>query len=281
MIVISLKDSNIKSLFYEGDHSFIYRLDIDKISSLLINERYFDRDLGLEICCIYENNGEKLFAIDLKREIYNSDRELTESVIHNLNNIITSIHTNSYILQSRDDKLAKESIFKASESAVKLSRKYISYSMLKKKGSAQLINLEDIVYDCLDIFNHKLEKLNIKIDTLFDEKVKIFINPSAVYQIFTSLILNSIDALKGVKDPSIEIRSYRDLEYNIISFTDNGSGISSENLDRVTMPGFTTKVGGTGYGLYHVSDFMKRNSGKLEIESSIKNKKTVVRLFFP
>ena len=57
----------------------------------------------------------------------------------------------------------------------------------------------------------------------------------------------------------------------LLSISDNGMGISQENLEKLWTPFFTTKpVGeGTGLGLSFIQDIVKRHNGKVSVESEL------------
>ena len=57
---------------------------------------------------------------------------------------------------------------------------------------------------------------------------------------------------------------------NIVEFSveDNGVGIPSNLMDTIGTEGFSFKRSGNGLGLYHAKNYLKKNSGNLEIQSS-------------
>ena len=67
--------------------------------------------------------------------------------------------------------------------------------------------------------------------------------------------------------PGIRIESVRTARGIEISVTDNGPGITAENLLRLKEPLFTTKSFGTGLGLSAVEKILEQHGGGLEIKS--------------
>jgi two-component system, LuxR family, sensor kinase FixL len=54
-----------------------------------------------------------------------------------------------------------------------------------------------------------------------------------------------------------------------ISFSDNGPGISTENLKRIFEPFFTTKTAGMGMGLAICRRILLAHGGELEVKNGL------------
>jgi signal transduction histidine kinase len=65
-----------------------------------------------------------------------------------------------------------------------------------------------------------------------------------------------------------------------VTLTDNGAGISSENLNRLFEPFFTTKKHGTGLGLSITQRIIQGHHGLINIESE-PGKGAVFHVSFP
>ena len=62
-----------------------------------------------------------------------------------------------------------------------------------------------------------------------------------------------------------------------VSFSDNGKGIPPNKLSQIFEYGFTTTSEGSGIGLFHVSEIVKRMRGQLKVESTV-NKGTTFKI---
>lgn len=69
-------------------------------------------------------------------------------------------------------------------------------------------------------------------------------------------------------------------EEAIIEVSDNGRGISEEDLKRVFNPFFTTRPGGTGLGLPAVRRIARAHGGRVEVDSS-PGKGSTFRIYLP
>lgn len=81
----------------------------------------------------------------------------------------------------------------------------------------------------------------------------------------SNLISNSVDALPS--EGEITLKLNRRDSYQIITLTDNGPGISPEQLPRVFEPFFTTKARGSGLGLSIVKQIVEYHQGYIDVSS--------------
>ena len=119
----------------------------------------------------------------------------------------------------------------------------------------------------LTILNHKLKK-GITVQREY-EPVPLLVNSfgSELNQVWTNIIDNAIDAMKG--KGQLRIRTYREDGSVVVEIGDNGPGIPSEVEAHIFEPFFTTKkVGeGTGLGLDTVQRIIRRHQGNVQVES--------------
>ena len=86
--------------------------------------------------------------------------------------------------------------------------------------------------------------------------------------------MNAVDAINEVmedREKSITVESALSEDEAIITFTDTGSGITEENLNKIFEPFFTTKSQGkgTGLGLWVSYGIIKSFQGNIEVDSEI------------
>jgi signal transduction histidine kinase len=105
-----------------------------------------------------------------------------------------------------------------------------------------------------------------------------------MHQVFVNLLLNAAEA--APEGGTIEIRSAMEKARNggnekcVITVTDNGQGISPENIQKIFDPFFTTKPEGTGLGLSIVHKILEQHDATIDIKSKEK-RGTSFSLHFP
>jgi len=121
-----------------------------------------------------------------------------------------------------------------------------SYSYLDQ-APVQAVDVHRGLDDTLLVLAHKL-KSGIAVRKEYAPHLsKIQANGSELNQVWTNIIDNAADALKGQGE--ITIRTRQDGERVLIEIEDNGPGIPAENQARIFEPFFTTKPPGLGTGL--------------------------------
>jgi PAS domain S-box-containing protein len=90
-----------------------------------------------------------------------------------------------------------------------------------------------------------------------------------------NLLINAIEAIEGEGLVAISIRRAEgdnEAEFDeeaVIEVSDNGRGISEQDLAQIFHPFFTTTKGGTGLGLPAVRRIMRAHGGRVEAKSTV------------
>ncbi|MBU3015904.1 cache domain-containing protein [Poseidonibacter lekithochrous] len=117
----------------------------------------------------------------------------------------------------------------------------------------------------------KSDKINVEINLDKNTKLNTYLNEYE--QVILNILKNAKDALieKNIKNPSIKITAYEELEYVVLFIEDNAGGITVEPKGKIFEPYFTTKDGsnGTGIGLYMSKIIIDKNmKGKLRVRNT-------------
>lgn len=108
-------------------------------------------------------------------------------------------------------------------------------------------------------------------------------NANQLEQVVLNLLMNSIQALPdGQGNVIVGTRLDPYTGQVVISVKDDGEGISSEAMNHLFEPFFSTRIerGGSGLGLYITSFIVSEHKGRMEVESGV-GAGTTVRVFLP
>jgi two-component system, NtrC family, nitrogen regulation sensor histidine kinase NtrY len=83
-------------------------------------------------------------------------------------------------------------------------------------------------------------------------------------QVLVNLLLNAIEACSGIEEPRIEVSCHLAEDTVVIRVADSGCGLDPTRIERIFVPLFTTKPGGSGIGLSLARQIAHAHGGKLE-----------------
>lgn len=112
------------------------------------------------------------------------------------------------------------------------------------------------------------------------ETLELTADSELIEQVLINLLLNALQAVEGQRKPKIQLKASLDERGKIIiQVIDNGSGIPEENLEKIFIPFFSTKEGGSGIGLSLSRQIMRLHKGSISVHSE-PNADTVFTLIF-
>ncbi|MHA7128723.1 hybrid sensor histidine kinase/response regulator [Algoriphagus namhaensis] len=119
----------------------------------------------------------------------------------------------------------------------------------------------------LEMVQDRLEIKNISLVKEYEEGIcEVAVDGEKVKIALVNLMVNAIEAMEP-NVGELRIKSYLKNDLCKIKITDNGCGISKENLDRLFEPFFTSKEGGSGLGLTNTQNIILSHNGSLRVNS--------------
>lgn len=146
------------------------------------------------------------------------------------------------------------------------------------------VDLKEYIEKVLSTLVPITNKIGVDIQVLGDA-IHVETYPGAISQVITNFVTNSCMhgfAKEFQGSPKILLNLYRDDEYLMVEYSDNGLGMSEDIRKKMFDPFFTTKRndGGTGLGLSILHTLItKKLHGEISVESEI-NKGTKFLLKF-
>ncbi|MDY6930532.1 MAG: response regulator [Halobacteriota archaeon] len=136
-----------------------------------------------------------------------------------------------------------------------------------QKSSA---NVNDLIRNCFKLIGEQLRLRGIDVVLDLEELPITMVDSNKLEQVFFNIIGNARDAMEDLPSENgngkkLNVHSFRDGDYIIVTFLDAGGGIPEEIRDKIFEPFFTTKeVGkGTGIGLSISYNLMKVLNGEI------------------
>lgn len=141
------------------------------------------------------------------------------------------------------------------------------------------VDVTNLIHQSKLLFEHELNQKGIKLELDTANEFSINIDQTQIEQALINLVSNSIHALENTDQPHIKISTRIEDHRKIIEVYDNGKGIAPEHLDRVFIPFFSTRKGGTGIGLSLSRYLIQLNNASVQIQS-IHTQETRIRITF-
>jgi two-component system NtrC family sensor kinase len=211
--------------------------------------------------------------------------KLAAGIAHEINNPLTSILLNSHMVAERidNDKDLKESLQLIIDETARCASivtgllEFARQTPPEKKES----EINDVLERILRLFESQMILNNIKVKKNLERDLPmLLVDVNKMKQVFTNIILNSMESMTGGGELSITTHISGN-KWVAILFRDTGHGISKENLRKIFDPFFTTKgTKGTGLGLAVTYGIIQQHHGEIDIESE-EGKGTVVTIRLP
>jgi PAS domain S-box-containing protein len=202
--------------------------------------------------------------------------EMMTGVAHELNNPLTAILGISDLIRERavDDAMRHqiETVLKQARRAATIVQNLLVFSRPSILRQSR-VHLDQIVKQALDFQHTSLQQKKITVQFQGTRDLPpIEGDAKLLVQGFSNLISNAEQAIGAVRESGTLRISAGFADGKIaLAFSDDGPGISPENLGKIFDPFFTTRrpSGATGLGLTISQAIVKEHGGKIEVESSL------------
>ncbi len=144
-------------------------------------------------------------------------------------------------------------------------------AMFKKDAVAdpRPVDLNEAVTQVLHLLHSEIVSRKVKLETHLEPGLPpVSAGRVEIQQVLINLILNGLDAIKGMpRERRIDIATGRIEDHIRITVRDHGPGIAGDMLERLFEPFVTTKTGGLGLGLAISRNIVQSFHGDLRAEN--------------
>jgi PAS domain S-box-containing protein len=214
---------------------------------------------------------------------------LAASIAHEINNPLEAV-TNLLYLAGHNDERRDEYLHLAEQEVQRVANiAQQTLGFVRETTSAAIVDVAEILNEVLQLYGRKLQEKHIDVRLDFEPTLPIQGFAGELRQLFSNLIINSIDAMDSGGTLHIRITPGRDWihagrEGVRVTIADTGIGIRPSDLQRIFDPFYTTKKDvGTGLGLWVTYGIVQKHSGQIRVRSSTGPGPTgtVFSIFFP
>jgi PAS domain S-box-containing protein len=200
--------------------------------------------------------------------------ELTASLAHEVNQPITAAVNGAstcvrWLTREEPDlgeaREAALGVIRNAKRAAEIINRIRSISR-KGESKRQLADVNELIREMIALLRSEAKRYSISFRTeLNAELPKVMADTVQVQQVLMNLIMNGIDAMKGVdQERELTVRSqWAQDRMLMISVSDTGVGLPPELADRIFDAFFTTKSHGMGMGLRISRSIVESHGGRL------------------
>jgi PAS domain S-box-containing protein len=202
--------------------------------------------------------------------------QLAAGVAHEINNPLTGVIGFSHLMLSRDipDDIKQDLqvIHSEAQRVAKIVENLLVFAHQRKTGR-EYVNINEIINRVLELRSYEMRVNNIEVEAQLSPELPLTTaDAGQLQQVFLNIVLNAEHFMTKAHNRGKLVVKTEEVSGNIrASFTDDGTGISRENLDKIFNPFFTTKeVGkGTGLGLSICHSIITQHQGRIYAQSTL------------
>jgi len=217
-----------------------------------------------------------------RKEIDSAKSEFLSITSHELRSPMTPMKAQLQMLQNeyfgKLTNAQKNSLNIVIRNADRLDKIIVDFLEISRIEAARLkfvfkeTNLEEIIQETVDLMKGSAKEKNVKLKISMEKLPIIELDPDRVIQVLRNLIDNAIKFSKNKS--TIEVNAVSERDHILLSVSDHGCGLTTENQMRVFEPFYQVektscrKHGGTGLGLAICRGIVESQKGKIWVEST-------------
>jgi nitrogen fixation/metabolism regulation signal transduction histidine kinase len=203
--------------------------------------------------------------------------ELSSCLAHEIRNplnliMLTASHLGNHFVPEDQEQCLKYKEYIASlKTEVKHLNQMVGNFMSMGKSTEIIktkFRLPEFLGQIRALVKQQLISKDISLDVSEGTEIELFADEDRMQLVFLNLILNAISVVPLHGKIEVQARKVHDSGEVLVSVTDNGQGIKSEDVDRIFEPYFSERPGGTGLGLAVVKRIVEEHDGQISAGNS-------------
>ena len=206
---------------------------------------------------------------------------LAAGIAHEIRNPLAIIQTTIHgLTRSESDNDRRKMLDAISEEIVRtdaIVEEFMNYARPRIPAKAELV-LNDIVQNVIVLSSASAHEVGVTISVTGEKSLPVFADAGQLQQVIMNVVLNGLQAMPN--GGHMLFRSTRKESFVELTISDNGEGMSHDDLLHAQQPFYTRKRNGTGLGLAICTQLLAVNNGSIELAST-EGSGTLVRIQIP
>jgi two-component system C4-dicarboxylate transport sensor histidine kinase DctB len=182
--------------------------------------------------------------------------QMSAAIAHEINQPLAAIRTfmaSTRIFAKRGDNAQVASnldlINDLAERMANITAHLKTFARKSEPGRPEIVSIDRAIDGALFLIDGQIRAAGVRIEKDVEPHLQVRGYAVQLEQVMVNLIGNALDAVANATQPWIRIEAHARDASVTISVADNGSGFTTENVDRIFDPFYTTKPIGKGLGL--------------------------------
>jgi two-component system nitrogen regulation sensor histidine kinase NtrY len=215
-------------------------------------------------------------------------REMARQVAHEIKNPLTPMRLGVQHLQrmmndkspDMEQRLQRitNTLIEQIDALSSIASAFSGFAKMPKPNNEK-VDLDSILQNTVDLFKETEGSILQYVNTI-EKEVFIYADKEQLLRLFNNLVKNAIQAIPENQEGRITVMLGKDKTDFKVTVKDNGTGISSDALDKIFAPNFTTKTTGMGLGLAIAKNIVETCEGKISFKTE-EGKGTEFYVTFP
>lgn len=201
--------------------------------------------------------------------------ELAASIAHEINNPLQPIRINlgdmlediqnNIPIDIRAIQITQESV----ERIRRIVNQLLDFAGKRNNSNLEmeLLDIGKIIETVVSLNRKFFEKEGMQIRLDIPNELPMYGNKDQLEQVFMNLVLNAQAAME--RGGTLTIKGWINKGETITQFADTGCGIPHEQINKIFDPFFSTKLNGTGLGLFVSYGIIQNHNGTIDVESKV------------
>lgn len=150
------------------------------------------------------------------------------------------------------------------------AKQYLEESLAQISVANEMIRSDNPGLNALlYVKSGEMERYGIGFSLDIRSSINSSLKPSELNAVVGNLLDNGIQKLSSTRapNPQIVFEACQRGGLLILAIKDNGASVEPLHLDKLFLPGFSTKSNGQGLGLYNVKQILEKYGGEIQVEN--------------
>jgi two-component system, NtrC family, nitrogen regulation sensor histidine kinase NtrY len=202
-------------------------------------------------------------------------REMARQVAHEIKNPLTPMKLSVQHLERAwkdkapdiDKKLEKftRTLVEQIDTLSDIASEFSNFAKMPE-SNPENFNVVELAKNVVNLFKDTPEA-EVIISSLSSPQIMVRADKNQLLRVFNNLIKNAIQSMPVDQKGRVEISIKTENNFVLIEVKDNGEGIPDDQKEKIFVPSFTTKTGGSGLGLPITKNIVNDAGGRIWFKS--------------